>query len=262
MGQYICKDRFKGYVVLITGAGSGLGQACAIRFAQEGALVLVADINSESIKETTEKIKDLGGSSEGYKLDITKVDEIDGVVGRIIEKHKKIDVLVNSAGLSIENKIEDLSIEEWLAHIDVNLNGTFYITRPVLKNMRERKFGKIIYISSKSGINARPRRTAYSAAKFGVNGFTQALALEVAKEGITVNSICPSRVETKMLESVLVGRAKKFNIPYEDVREEHRQSIPVGRLGRPEEVASVVVFLASEDATYVTGQFISVSGGR
>jgi meso-butanediol dehydrogenase/(S,S)-butanediol dehydrogenase/diacetyl reductase len=262
MGQYICKDRFKGYVVLITGAGSGLGQACAIRFAQEGALVLVADINSESIKETTEKIKDLGGSSEGYKLDITKVDEIDGVVGRIIEKHKKIDVLVNSAGLSIENKIEDLSIEEWLAHIDVNLNGTFYITRPVLKNMRERKFGKIIYISSKSGINARPRRTAYSAAKFGVNGFTQALALEVAKEGITVNSICPSRVETKMLESVLVGRAKKFNIPYEDVREEHRQSIPVGRLGKPEEVASVVVFLASEDATYVTGQFISVSGGR
>jgi meso-butanediol dehydrogenase/(S,S)-butanediol dehydrogenase/diacetyl reductase len=262
MGQYICKDRFKGYVVLITGAGSGLGQACAIRFAQEGALVLVADINSESIKETTEKIKDLGGSSEGYRLDITKADEIDSVVGRIIEKHKKIDVLVNSAGLSIENKIEDLSIEEWLAHIDVNLNGTFYITRPVLKNMRERKFGKIIYISSKSGINARPRRTAYSAAKFGVNGFTQALALEVAKEGITVNSICPSRVETKMLESVLVGRAKKFNIPYEDVREEHRQSIPVGRLGKPEEVASVVVFLASEDATYVTGQFISVSGGR
>jgi NAD(P)-dependent dehydrogenase (short-subunit alcohol dehydrogenase family) len=262
MGQYICKERFKDYVVLVTGAGSGLGQACAVRFAQEGALVLVADINVESIKETEEIIKGLGGASKGYKLDITKVDEIDSVVGRIIEKHKKIDVLVNSAGLSIENKIEDLSIEEWLAHIEVNLNGTFYITRPVLKNMRERKFGRIIFISSKSGINARPRRTAYSAAKFGVNGFTQALALEVAKENITVNSICPSRVETKMLESVLVGRAKKFNIPYEEVREEHRLSIPVGRLGKPEEVASVVVFLASEDATYVTGQFISVSGGR
>jgi acetoacetyl-CoA reductase len=147
-------------------------------------------------------------------------------------------------------------------HIDVNLNATFYITRPVLKSMKKRKFGKIIYISSKSGINARPRRTAYSAAKFGVNGFTQALALEVAKEGITVNSICPSRVDTKILESIFVGRAKKFNIPYEDVREEHRQSIPVGRLGKPEEIASVAAFLASEDATYVTGQFISVSGGR
>jgi NAD(P)-dependent dehydrogenase (short-subunit alcohol dehydrogenase family) len=262
MEQYICKERFNGYVVLITGAGSGLGQACAVRFAQEGALVLVADINDEGIKETMDRIGSFGGASEGYKLDITRVDEVDSTVGRMIEKHKKIDVLVNSAGVSIENKFEDLSIEEWLLHIEVNLNGTFYITRPILKNMKKRKFGKIIYISSKSGINARPRRTAYSAAKFGVNGFTQALALEVAKEGITVNSICPSRVETKMLESVLVGRAKKFNIPYEEVREEHRQSIPVGRLGKPEEVASVAAFLASEDATYVTGQFISVSGGR
>jgi sorbitol-6-phosphate 2-dehydrogenase len=180
----------------------------------------------------------------------------------MIEKHKKIDVLVNSAGVSIENRLEDITIEEWLLHVNVNLNGSFYITRPVLKNMKERKFGKIIYISSKSGIIGRPRRTAYSASKFGVNGLTQALALEVAKDGITVNSICPSRVETRMLESVLVGRAKKFNIPYEEVREEHRQSIPVGRLGKPEEIASVAVFLASEDATYVTGQFISASGGR
>lgn len=262
MGQYICKDRFKDYVVLITGGGNGLGQACAVRFAQEGAFVLVADIEENGIVETREKIKNIGGVSEGYNLDITKVDAVERTIAKIIEKHKKIDVLVNSAGVSIENRLEDITIEEWLLHININLNGSFYITRPVLKNMKERKFGKIIYISSKSGLIGRPRRTAYSAAKFGVNGFTQALALEVAKDGITVNSICPSRVETRMLESVLVGRAEKFNIPYEEVREEHRQSIPVGRLGKPEEVASVAAFLASEDATYVTGQFISVSGGR
>ncbi len=262
MAQYICKDRFKDYVVLLTGAGSGLGQACALRFAQEGALTLISDIREEGLKETAEKIKNVGGSSESYLLDITNVKEVDDIIPKMIEKHGKIDVLVNSAGLSIENKLEDISLDEWQRHIDINLNGVFFITRPVLKSMKERKFGKIIYISSKSGINARPRRTAYSAAKFGVNGLTMALALEVAKDNITVNSVCPSRVMTNMLHSVLEGRSKKFNIPYEEVKEEHRQSVPVGRLGKPEEVASTVVFLASEDATYITGQFISVSGGR
>jgi NAD(P)-dependent dehydrogenase (short-subunit alcohol dehydrogenase family) len=262
MAQYICKDRFRDYIVLITGAGNGIGQACALRFAQEGAFVLVADINENGIKETRKKIAKIGGDSEGYNLDITKEDMVDRVVAEIIEKHKKIDVLIYSAGIAIEGGLEEIPTEEWLLHIDVNLNGCFYVTRPVLRNMKERKFGKIIYISSKSGLIGRPRRTAYSAAKFGVNGLTQALALEIAKDGITVNSICPSRIETSMIESVLKGRAEKFNISYEEVLEEHTQAIPVGRLGKPEEVASTAVFLASEDATYITGQFISVSGGR
>ncbi|MCK4348835.1 MAG: SDR family oxidoreductase, partial [Thermoplasmatales archaeon] len=238
------------------------GQACAIRFAQEGAMVLVSDIDENGLKETEKKINNFGGLSDIYKLDVSNNKEVEDVIGKMLDKHKKIDVLINSAGCVKENSIGDVSKEEWLWQMSINLNGAFYLTKPVLKNMLKNKFGKIIYISSKSGIVAKPRRAAYSAAKFGLNGFTQALALEVAKEGITVNSICPSRILTKMLNQVLLDRAEKFNIPYEKVKEEHDQSVPIGRMGFPEDISGVAVFLASEDARYITGQFISVSGGR
>ena len=258
----ICKDRFKGYVALVAGAGSGIGQACAVRFAKEGAVVLACDINEHGLKETENVIKSLGGYSESYKLDVTDVGQVRSVVGDARGNHGKIDVLVYSAGCVKENELVDVTNEEWLWQINVNLNGAFYLTKPVLRSMREKRFGKIIYISSKSGILGRPARSAYSASKFGLNGLTQALALEVAKEGINVNSVCPSRVMTSMIKQVLMDRAEKYGIPYEKLREEHDQSVPIGRMGTPEEIAGVVAFLASEDATYITGQFISVSGGR
>lgn len=262
MKNYTCKDRFKDYVVLIAGGGNGIGQACAVRFAQENALVINCDIDENGLKETEDKIKKFGGLSTNYKMDVSNKQEIKNVVEKILDEYKKIDVLIYSAGCVKENAFDEISEDEWLWQMDINLNGAYYLTKPVLKNMKKNKFGKIIYISSKSGIIAKPRRSAYSASKFGLNGLTQALALEVANEGITVNSICPSRVLTRMLKQVFQDRANKFNIPYEKVKEEHDQSVPIGRLGYPEEISGVAAFLASEDATYITGQFISVSGGR
>jgi len=262
MKSYICKDRFKEYIVVVAGAGNGIGQACAVRFAQEGAVVLICDIDENGLKETEGKIKGLKGFSERYKLDISNSKEVEDVVDKMLDKYNKIDVFVDSVGCVKENVLGDVSEEEWLKQINVNLNAAFYLTKPILKNMRKNRFGKIIYISSKSGIIARPTRAAYSASKFGLNGLTQALALEVAKEGITVNSICPSRVMTKMLKQVFLDRAKKYNLPYEKIKEEHDRSVPTGRMGFPEEISGVAAFLASEDARYITGQFISVSGGR
>jgi NAD(P)-dependent dehydrogenase (short-subunit alcohol dehydrogenase family) len=171
-------------------------------------------------------------------------------------------VLVNSAGIALENSFLAITREEWQKHIDVNLNGAFYITQAVLGSMMEHRFGKIIHITSKSGLIGRPRRVPYSASKFGMNGLTQALALEVAEHGINVNAICPSRIESRMTRGILEQRAEEQGRSYEEVREAYVKTVPIGRLGLPDDVASLALFLASEDAGYITGQFISVSGGR
>jgi NAD(P)-dependent dehydrogenase (short-subunit alcohol dehydrogenase family) len=254
--------RFNKYIVLITGAGAGIGQSCAQRFAQEGATVLICDINEGGLKDTHEKILEAGGNSESYVFDVSKKSEADSAVDGILRTYGKIDVLIYSAGIVRENSFINIPEDEWRKQIDVNLNGAFYITQPVLKNMIEKRFGKIIYISSKSGLIGRATRTAYSASKFALNGLTQALSLEMAEYGINVNAVCPSRIESQMTKTLLEKRAAKEGKQYEEVRDAYAKTVPIGRLGLPTDVASLTAFLATKEAQYITGQFIATSGGR
>ena len=256
------RDRFKDYIVLVAGAGNGIGRSCAERFSLEGATVLICDIDEKGLTETSNIIEETGGTTERYVFDIGIKKETDAAVHTMIDKYKKIDVLVYSVGIVMENLFKDVTEEEWLAQINVNLNGAFYITHCVLKDMLENEFGKIIYISSQSGVIGRPTRTAYSASKFGLNGLTQALALEVAEHGINVNAVCPSRIESKMTNTLLQKRAAYENKPFEEVKNAYAKTVPIGRLGLPSDVSALTLFLATEEAKYITGQFISTSGGR
>lgn len=256
------KDRFKEYNVIVTGAANGIGRACAERFAREGARVIICDIDSNGLRETEDIIKKNEGITESFVFDISNKQQVENTINKIIEKYKKIDVLVNSAGIAEEKPFVELTEQEWLRIINVNLNGAFYLLQPVVKHMIKRKFGKIINITSKSGLIGRPNRTPYCASKFGLNGLTQALALEVAKYGVNVNAICPSRIESQMTVSVLKDRARITNKSFEEIRDAYVKSVPIGRLGLPEDVAAMATFLATEEAGYITGQFISVSGGR
>jgi len=262
MEFYNYKDRFKNYIVVVTGAANGIGRACATRFAREGAIVMVCDIESKNLQDTEKQIKKNGNKVESYIFDISDRPQVESVIASMFEKYKKIDVVVNSAGIAGEKPFIELTEEDWLKTININLNGIFYLLQPILRHMIERKFGKVINITSKSGIIGRANRTPYSASKFGANGLTQALALEVAQYGINVNAICPSRIESQMTIGIFKDRAKLTNKSYDEIRDDYIKSVPIGRLGLPEDVAAMAAFLATEEAGYITGQFISISGGR
>jgi len=258
----IYKDRFKGRVVVIAGAGNGIGRVCALRFAQEGAVCLNTDIDENGLKRTNELIKSVGGVCEGYVFDISKKKDVDDVVKKMLDKYQRIHVLVNSAGIAREGDFPDIPEKDLLQIIGVNLLGAFYLAQPILKHMIQYQYGKVVHISSQSGVIGRARRTHYSASKFGMNGLTQALALEVAKYGINVNAVCPSRIESEMTTGILRDRAEKQNKPFDEVKDAYIKTVPIGRLGLPEDVASLVTYLATDEASYITGQFISTSGGR
>ena len=258
----IFKDRFKDYTVLISGAGNGIGRSCALRFAQEGALCLICDINERDLKKTADIIDEKEGISERYIFDITNTNQTVENMNRILTKYKKIHVLVHSAGIGYEAQFVDISEEEWVRCIDINLNGVVLMTQPIVKNMIKNRYGKIVNITSQAGKSGRPLHTHYSASKFGLNGFTQALAMEVANYGINVNAVCPSRIETKMIKDLLKERAKHSNKSITEVKDEYIKGVPIGRLGLTEDVAALVTFLASDEASYITGQCVSISGGR
>jgi NAD(P)-dependent dehydrogenase (short-subunit alcohol dehydrogenase family) len=183
-------------------------------------------------------------------------------VGRMTEKHEAIHILVHSAGIGYEANFVDIGKEEWLRCININLNGVVFMTQPILRTMMEHRYGKIVNVSSQAGKFGRTLHTHYSASKFGLNGFTQALAMEVASYGINVNSVCPSRIGTEMITSLIAERAKRGGTTYEKAEEDYVGGIPIGRMGHPEDVTALVTFLASDEASYITGQFISISGGR
>jgi 3-oxoacyl-[acyl-carrier protein] reductase/sorbitol-6-phosphate 2-dehydrogenase len=258
----VFKDRFKDRVVIITGAAAGIGRCCALRFAREGALCLICDVNGKELKETAEIIEKNGGSSESYLFDITHTKQMRKNVDALLDKHDKIHILVHSVGIGYEVNFVDIGEEEWLRCININLNGVVLMTQPIVKNMIMNRYGKIVNVSSQAGKFGRTLHTHYSASKFGLNGFTQALALEIAPFGINVNAVCPSRIETKMITSLIAERAKRNNTSYEEARDDYAKGIPIGRLGLPEDVTALVTFLASDEASYITGQCISTSGGR
>lgn len=236
---------------LVTGGSRGIGRAICIKLASMGYPVL---INFQSNKDAAEDAKDeierAGGRAELMKFNVCSKEEVDDAINRWEEKHKDdyIEVLVNNAGIRRDNVMFMMSDEDWHSVIDTTLNGFFHLTRRLLKHMMPRKRGgRIINIASLSGVKGLPGQTNYSAAKAALIGATKALAQEVAPRNVTVNAIAPGFIETDMTK----------NLPEESLK----KLIPIGRFGKPEEVAALVAFLASDEASYITGEVININGG-
>jgi meso-butanediol dehydrogenase/(S,S)-butanediol dehydrogenase/diacetyl reductase len=255
-------ERFKDKVVMITGAARGIGKAIAKAFAEEKATLALTDKDFETLKKTLEEIKKLSPDSKAYELDVTNSEMVKEVVEKIIKDFGRIDVLVNNAGVSTMNWFWKLSEEEWDFNMNVNAKGVWFVSKYVAPHMIERKKGKIVNVASMAAKLGAPLLAHYSASKFAVVGLTQAMAKELAPYGINVNAVCPGFVKTSMQDREVVWEAKLRGIDDpERVREEYIKMTPLGRLCYPEDVAKVVRFLASEDADFMTGQAVNVTGG-
>jgi NAD(P)-dependent dehydrogenase (short-subunit alcohol dehydrogenase family) len=241
--------RLEGRVALITGAGGGIGEATARRFAREGATVVVNDVDVEPARGVVADLQKSGARALSIAADVTKRADVEAMVHRIVGEFGRLDVLVNNAGINRDAMSHKMTEEQWDQVLTVNLKGTFLCAQAVLVGMRERGWGRVINTSS-IGAFGNIGQANYAASKAGVIGLTRTLALEYAKFGITVNCVAPGPVMTRMLASVP-----------EAIREKIVARVPTGRIARPEEIAGVHVFLASEDAAYITGQVLVVDGG-
>jgi 3-oxoacyl-[acyl-carrier protein] reductase len=235
---------------LITGGSRGIGRAASIQLASMGYYVLINyKSNTEEARKTLEIITGNGGEGQLMPFDIENANEITGALDAWMEQNKDayIEVLVNNAGIRKDNLLFWMADEEWTKVLNTNLNGVFFVTRALIKYMLNKKYGRIINIVSISGINGMPGQTNYAAAKAGIIGLTKALALESAKKRVTINAIAPGFIDTDMTKDLNQDELKKM--------------IPAGRFGKAEEVAELIGFLASDKASYITGQVISISGG-
>ena len=244
----ILKDR----VALVTGAVGGIGRSISLHLAAEGA-ILALNYLVERDEDAEEYLKELtrqGFRASLYKADVSRSDEAVSLVERVTKDFGRIDVLINNAGITIDKTMRNMSPDQWDKVIGVDLSSVFYCSRAVIGQMLERGYGRIINISSVVGQKGNFGQTNYAAAKAGIIGFTKALALETAKKGITVNAIAPGFVKTAMTDK----------IP-KDVMDKIVDSIPVGRLADPSEIARAIVFLADEKSSYITGQVMGINGG-
>ena len=235
---------------LITGASRGLGKAIALRLAKDGfAVIINYQSNKEAAEDTLKQIQEAGGTGELLPFNVADAQAIETALESWAANHpdEYISVLVNNAGINQDNLMIFMQEEQWHRVLDTTLNGFFYITRRLLKNMLTRRNGRIINMASLSGLKGQPGQTNYSAAKAAIIGATKALAQEVAARKVTVNAIAPGFIATDMTKELENDELKKL--------------IPLGRFGKPDEVAALASFLASDDAAYITGQVISINGG-
>lgn len=234
-------------VALVTGGASGIGAAIARKFCQEGASVAVCDIDDVTGAKTVEEC---GSKARFFKLDISDEDQVKDVVAAIEKQYSKIDILINNAGITNDKLLLRMTKDDWARVLDINLTGTFIVTKTVIRNMIKQRYGKIVNIASVIGLIGNPGQANYAASKAGIIGFTKSAAKELAARNITVNAIAPGFIETKMTE----------RIP-EDIKQTYLGMIPVGRFGKTEDVADLALFLSSDRSSYMTGQVLCLDGG-
>ena len=240
---------FNGKTALITGAGRGIGKTIAVKLAKLGSDIALADMNPIS-DDVLKEIEENGTRCLAYKLDVTDVDAVDSVVKKIIDETGGIHILVNNAGITQDNLFMRMKPEQWLQVIDVNLNGVFHVTKSVIRTMVKQHSGRIINISSVVGFSGNPGQVNYSSTKSGLIGFTKSLSREVGTRGITVNAVAPGFINTAMTQALNESQQQAI-----------LSQIPLGRMGEVDDIADAVVFLASEEASYITGTVLHVNGG-
>ncbi len=237
-------------VSLITGAAQGIGLATALKFAAEGAIVIVCDMNPASVEAAVAQCRALGATAEGFVADVTDRAAIDDLVARVMAQFGRIDVLVNNAGITQDARLQKMTIEQFDKVIDVNLRGVFHCAQAVADTMVAQGSGVILNASSVVGIYGNFGQTNYAATKFGVIGFTKTWSRELGPKGVRVNAVAPGFISTPMVAAMP-----------EKVLQDLVAKVPLKRLGKPEDIANVYAFLASDEASYINGAVIEVSGG-
>ena len=240
---------FNGQTALITGAGRGIGKTIAVKLAESGLDVAIADMNPVS-DDVLREIQEYGTKCLAFQMDVTNVESVDSVVKKIIDETGGIHILVNNAGITQDNLFMRMKPEQWSQVIDVNLNGVFHVTKAVIRTMVKQHSGRIINISSVVGFSGNPGQVNYSSTKSGLIGFTKSLSREVGTRGITVNAVAPGFINTAMTKALNESQQQAI-----------LSQIPLGRMGEAEDIANAVAFLASEEASYITGTVLHVNGG-
>lgn len=246
------RGELKGKVAIVTGAGRGIGRAVATRLAEAGADIIAADIDLESAKKTIEEIGEDCAKLMAIQVDVTQEKSVNAMVKMALEEFGKVDILINNAGIMFRTRLQTISLEEWNSILQVNLTGPFLSTKAVLPFMKKNGYGRIVNVSSSAGRSVSTLGGAhYTASKAGLLGFTRAAAKEVASIGITVNAVCPGLIDTPMARDATS----------KEELEKFINSFPIKRIGLPEEIGDLVVFLCSDKASYITGASIDINGG-
>ena len=253
--------RFINHVAIVTGAARGIGRACAIRFAQEGAHVACLDVRDELNEATAAECRKLGVEAIALHCDVADPDNVKAAIKATMEQWGRVDVLVAAAGIYSGSPLPDVSLEQWQRLIDINLTGVFLCNQAVAPIMMNQRSGSIINISSMSGKTSWPGTAEYSAAKSGVIGLTRSVAMELAAYGATANAICPGNTETEMVKLVASVVGPQAGLTPEKWLQMRADDCPMKRRAEPWEIAGVAAFLASDDSRFITGQAIEVDGG-
>lgn len=253
--------RFTGQVAVITGAANGIGQACAFRFAEEGANIACLDLNETDNEATAAKCGEFGVESIALTCNVTNPDSVAEAIKAAMDRWNRVDILVAAAGIYSGSPLPNVSLKQWQRLIDINLTGVFLSNQAVAEIMMKQKSGSVINISSMAGKTSWPSSAEYSASKSGVIGLTRAVAMDMAPYGVTVNAVCPGNTLTDMVKNVAAEVGARDGMTAEEWLQMRANDCPMNRIAEPWEIAGVAAFLASKDSRYLTGQAIEVDGG-
>lgn len=240
----------KDKITLVTGGARGIGREIAVSFAKEGSDIVICDVNKDVLEDAKKEILSLGRKCITFEADVTNMSQVEGMISKVLDNFKKIDILINNAGITRDGLLVRMSEVDWDTVINVNLKGVFNCTKAVAKSMMKQRWGRIVNLASIIGIMGNAGQANYAASKGGIIAFTKSIAKELASRNINVNAIAPGFIETEMTKK----------LP-ENLREEMLKFIPLKRFGKPVDVANVALFLVGDYSTYITGHVIQVDGG-